>query len=76
MKNKIDHKEVEVALHKIKEHVTTTYFFCSPASAAAGITADNRGGPANRNTRKVQAAIKHGAALPSDTNVMKVRARR
>ena len=71
MKNKIDHKEVEVALHKIKEHLTTTYFSVLLLQQQHALLRTTKETLESKYA-KVQAAIKHGAALPSDTNVMKV----
>ncbi|MCF8232308.1 MAG: TolC family protein [Bacteroidales bacterium] len=69
--NQIDKQEVEVSLFQVKENITTTYFsilLLQQQKAQLRTTRDKL----EAKYEKLQSSVRHGAALPADTNVMKV----
>ncbi|MCF8308760.1 MAG: TolC family protein [Bacteroidales bacterium] len=69
--NKIDKQEIEVTLFDVKEQITTTYFsilLLQQQKAKLRTTKDKL----KAKYKKLQTAVRHGSAIPADTNVMKV----
>ena len=69
--NQIDKQQVETTLFQVKKNVTTTYFsilLLQRQKARLRTTRDKL----KAKYKKVQSAVSHGAALPVDTNIMKV----
>ncbi len=69
--NQIDKQEVEVTLFQVKENITTTYFsilLLQQQKAQLRTTRQKL----EAKYKKLQSAVRHGAALPADTSVMKV----
>ena len=68
---RISGKEVEVTLHQLKKHITNTYFSIILLKQQKAQLRNTRES-LNARFDKIRVLVQEGAALPADTNILKV----